>query len=348
MTVYRAHPRAIHFFSSIMLSASEAEIAQKFWDRVENSERIAILSHISPDGDAIGSMLALHHALLSRGKSADLVCQDAIAEHFSFLPGSGLIGRAAGYLQRHGAPEFAIVLDCSHPARLGTAMEIVDAAEHVAVIDHHADRALLEGIQLIDERASSTGELLFRLMKHGGVTLPPDAALALYVAIVTDTGSFRYGHTSSISFNIVAELMQTGAIDVQRVGHALFSRDTVARMKLRGMVLAETRLEDEIISSVITRAMFTASGCEDADAEGIIDDLALCRDAEIAAIFWELPGSGTRVQLRSIRDTGVLAIARAIGGGGHQRAAGGRLPGVGTDEARRRVFEIARPLMRKP
>ncbi|MEK8024012.1 MAG: DHH family phosphoesterase [Candidatus Hydrogenedentota bacterium] len=341
MTVIRAHPRAIHFFSSIMLSSSEAEVARRFWDRVDSTERIVIMSHISPDGDAIGSMLGLYHALVSIGKSPHIVCHDPAPAHFAFLSGSDLIISTRQYLKDHEAPDLAIVLDCSHPARLGSSMEIVEAAEHVAIVDHHADRAFLEGIQLIDERSSSTGELLFRLLKHGNITITSEAALALYVAIVTDTGSFRYGNTSSVSFNVVAELMQAGTIDVQSVGYSLFARDTLNRMKLRGMVLAHARIDHEIIHSMITQEMIRASECAEPEAEGIIDDLALCGNAEIAAIFWELADGSTRVQLRSIRAGHVLGIARAIGGGGHHRAAGGRMPGVAVDEARRRVFAAA-------
>lgn len=334
----RSHPRAIHFFSSILLSVSEGEKAARLWKDIDRASRIVLTSHITPDGDAIGSLLGMYHTLRSIGKESIMICQDPAPDHLLFLPGADQI-RSPKEITLN--PDLVIVLDCSHPSRIGESMEVVKNAQNIAVIDHHADSQSMTGVHIVDERASSTGEILFRLIKHAGFTITREASLALYVAILTDTGSFRYGNTSSVSFNIASELMQTGAIDVHTIGTHIFARDTVSRLRLRGMVSERAELRDGIIFSCLDSRMIESAGSNASEAEGLIDDLSLCRDAEIAVIFWECPDDVVRVQLRSIRDKSVLGIAAAIGGGGHKRAAGGRMKGVAVDEVMRRVFEAA-------
>lgn len=336
--VKRPHPRAIHFFSSLLLSAAEGEKAVLFWEKVKAADKIVITSHISPDGDAIGSLLGMYHTLRALGKSPTMVSHDPVPAYFAFLPGSDLVISPDDY---QGDPELIVIVDCSHPSRVGPrSMKIVERAESIAVIDHHEDSDSVAGIHIVDTRASAAGEIIFRLIKHGGQVVTAETALCLYVAILTDTGSFRHGNTSSVAFSIASELMQTGAIDMHSIGVNIFARDTIPRLHLRGMVFDRTEIRDGIIYSFITPEMIEESGATVNEAEGCIDDLSLCRDAEIAIIFWEEP-SCIRVQLRSIRERDVLDIGRAIGGGGHKRAAGGRMPGISVEEAMERVFAAA-------
>ncbi len=317
-----------------------------FWEKVRASRRIILAAHINPDGDAVGSLLGLYHTLLAIGKEPVMICHDPAPDHLLFLPGSDLIFAAPEIGEEcHGA-DLAIVVDCSHPSRLGDVLECVRAARQMIVVDHHGDAHTLPALHIVDVYASSAGELLYRLIRDGGVALPPVAALCLYVAILTDTGSFRYGNTSAAAFGIASELLQTGSIDVQSIGIHIFARDTVARLKLRGMVFERVHLEDGIIHSIITPEMLETAGSNAMEAEGLIDDLALCRDAEIAAMFWQFPDGIIRVQLRTIRDASVLPIARSIGGGGHLRAAGSRMRGITLEDAKRRVLAAARQELR--
>jgi phosphoesterase RecJ-like protein len=312
---------------------------REFWTRVREVDSIAVICHINPDGDAIGSLLTMYHTLALLGKSATMICHDPVPEYLAFLPESAAILSPTSAAERF---DLVILVDCSHPSRIGGSLRQVMAAGSLIVIDHHADVETLNGLHLRDITASSTGELIFRLAEREGVKLPPPATLACYVAILTDTGSFRYGNTSPECLRIASELMKAGAIDPHEIGQHIFARETLARLRLKGFVLDAVRLEDGVISSEVTQESLLRSGSDMEDAEGIVSDLALCHDADVAFLLMELPDGVIRVQLRSIRHVDVLEIAQTLGGGGHARAAGGRLTGLTMQEAHRKVFEAVR------
>lgn len=323
-----------------------SSLTAAFWEKVRASRRIVLASHLNPDGDAVGSLLGLYHTLLAMDKEPVMICHDPAPDHLAFLPGADLIRAASETGDECRGMDLAIILDCSHPSRLGDVLECVRGARQMIVVDHHGDAQTLPALHIVDVYASSAGELVYRLIRDAGQQISPAAALCLYVAILTDTGSFRYGNTSAAAFAIASELLQSGSIDVHSIGIHIFARDTVARLKLRGMVFDRVHLEDGIIHSLITPDMLEESGCTAMEAEGLIDDLALCRDAEIAVMFWRLPDGVVRIQLRSIRDASVLPVARAVGGGGHLRAAGSRMRGIELEDARRRVLAAARQSLR--
>lgn len=318
----------------------------RFWAEVGKARSIALASHIDPDGDAIGSLLAMYHVLKGMGKEPVMICRDEAPAHLKFLPGSGEI-KTAENLSALKARRYDlfIVLDCSDPVRLGGMAPLMECAEALFVVDHHMDPGSIRGSRIVDERASSTGEILYRMMEQESIAIPREAAYALYVAIMTDTGSFRYGNTSALSFRIASELVRDAKIDVRMIGTEIFTRESLPRLRMRGLVYERAELRDRVIFSYITPDMFEKSGVHSSECEGIIDDLALCREAEIAAIFWLLADGIVRVQLRSIHETDVLEISRALGGGGHRRAAGGRVRGATLEQVRDRVLAAAKAVI---
>jgi phosphoesterase RecJ-like protein len=313
-----------------------------FWTRLREARSIALLGHISPDGDVVGSMIALHHVLHNLGLASVMVCQDPAPGYLRFLSGADRILSPFDPEIENVRFDVAVILDCSHPTRLGAASAVLVNAGTLFVIDHHADEMIIDGYHFVDIAASSTGEILHRLLRFGDLAIPPEAALGLYVAILMDTGSFRYGNTSADAMRSAAELLASGGIDVLSVGIHLFARETLPRLRLRGLAFDSAVLEDGIIHATITPEMRERAGASLIDGEGVIDELALCRDAEIAIVFWHLPDDVIRLQVRAVNTAEVLGIARAIGGGGHERAAGGRIRGANFEELRDRVLDVAR------
>lgn len=323
------------------------EKANDFWKKVARAERIVITSHINPDGDAIGSMLGLFHLLASLGKDPMMFCSDPAPPHLSFLSGSELIFVNSNRFPWNDHPiDLLIILDCSAPVRLGSSAFLIEHAEDVCLIDHHVDPEDFPGMHIVDEKASSTAEILFRLIVKGDFAIPKEAALALYVAIMTDTGSFRYGNTSAYSFRAAAELVQAGSIDVRQIGVEIFARESLPRLQLRGCVFDRVSFSDGVIFSCVTAEMLKKCGAAFPDAEAIIDDLALCRTADVAIMLWEVEPDTVRVQVRSVDKVNVLPIAQALGGGGHDKAAGCRIKGISLDEAEERVLHEARKVLR--
>lgn len=332
-----------------MLEAAELmpdplrDLSSQFWEKIRQAKTIVITSHIDPDGDAIGSSLGLYHTLCRLDKDPIVACRDPAPSHLGFIPGSDLI-HTGGKVPIDDAAriDLLVILDCSDAIRLGENRSLIDRANDVVVVDHHADHNILTGLSIVDETASATAEILYRLIRQGNVPLIAEAALALYVAIMTDTGSFRYGNTSAHSFRIASDLIKTAAIDVRSIGIHIFARETLSRLRLRGLVYRRARIENGMVYSVLTREMLIESGSNSTEAEPIVDDLALCYEAEIAVVYWEITQGVIRIQLRSIHDVSVLEIAQALGGGGHRKAAGCRVRGVSLAEAHEMTCDAAR------
>ncbi|RMH57124.1 MAG: bifunctional oligoribonuclease/PAP phosphatase NrnA [Candidatus Hydrogenedentota bacterium] len=308
-----------------------------FWSRIDAAESIALVSHIDPDGDAVGSTLALYHILRAYGKDVNVVTRHAVPKFLRFLPGAEKFTpvRAASGIPR--PPDLVIVLDCSDPVRVGDLVAVIEAARDVIVVDHHRDEERIPGFHVIDETASATAEILFDLCSGKLSRMPESAALALYVGISTDTGSFRYGNTSARSFRIASELIKAGRLDVPLIGKYCFARETLSRLRIRGEIYRKVVIEDNLIYGVIRPAELEKRGWDIQEAEGVIDDLALCPEVEYAAVLWELAPDYIRVQLRSVHDESVLEPARALGGGGHRKASGARIRGASLEEVLERL-----------
>ncbi len=289
-------------------------------------DRFVVTTHENPDGDALGSLLAMNLMLEALAKDAIMYLAGTVPfpHEYRFLP--------LELVRRGHAPEMdgrvLVAVDCANERRLGADWEkLLAGARLVANIDHHHDNTRFGDVNLIHPRASSTGEILHDVVRELGVELTPEIAEALYVAIVTDTGRFQYSNTTAKALRLAAELVDAGA-DVGRVFQGVYENVAFAKLKLLARALEHARVLEggRVIVSHLEREDFEEAGAEEPFSEGIIDYLRAVEGAEIAALIREPPsanGPTRRVSLRTTEeDLDVSVIARKSGGGGHRQAAG--------------------------
>jgi phosphoesterase RecJ-like protein len=300
-------------------------------------DRFAVLSHVRPDGDALGSQLALALSLKQLGKDVRLWNEDGMLEKYSFLARAELLTKPPS------TPEdvdVAIALDTAIQNRLGTAFPAVRSTKIWINIDHHLSNPGYGDLVYIDPTAPATGEIIFGLIKSQGLPFNRDIAENLYAAISTDTGSFQYPQTSARTFEIAAELIRTG-LNVGRLSEQLYENFPRRRLELLRELLRTMRFEQEgrVASFSLSLKAAAELGVLPEDNEGLIDHLRAIRGVIVAVFFEELAEGKVRVSMRSKSDAvDVCAICQKFGGGGHTRAAGARVRGT-LDEVEKRVLE---------
>ena len=291
-----------------------------------SNERFVVTTHENPDGDAFGSLLAMHLALEQLGKETSMFLSGSVPfpHEYRFM--------ALDRIERGEPPEVEgrvlVAVDCANEQRLGPASDaLLGGAAFVVNIDHHHDNSGFGGANLIVPDASSTGEILRDVIRELGAELTPEIAEALYIAVVTDTGRFQYSNTSAKALRLAADLVEAGA-DVHRIFQGVYENVAFAKLKLLARALEHAQvLEDgRVVVSHLERTDFSEAGAEEPFSEGIIDYLRAVEGAEMAALIREPPsanGPTRRVSLRTTeKDVDVSAIARKSGGGGHRQAAG--------------------------
>jgi phosphoesterase RecJ-like protein len=289
-------------------------------------DRFVVTSHENPDGDAVGSLLAMHLALGQLGKDSVMVLGGPAP-----LPGEyGFLGLEAHGLLRDAPGDVAervlVAVDCAQESRIPEPV-LRERALRTINIDHHHDNTRFGDVDLVVEDASSTGEVLADLFAAIPVGLTPAIAEALYTAVVTDTGRFQYSNTTPKSLRLAAELVEAGA-DVSRVFLEVYESTPFPKLKLLARALERARpfVDGRVLVSELVRADFEDAGAQEPYSEGIIDHLRSVEGTELVALVRELPPEASSVRKGSLRShpdgVDVSAIARAFGGGGHKRAAG--------------------------
>ena len=286
---------------------------------IQSHHHFYLAAHQSPDGDTMGSCLALRAALLGMGKEATVVCPDPAPKNLSFLDGVDTVTGTNGIKPPQ---EAVIYVDCADHKRTGTLQETLESAPFQFCIDHHGTnpRQSKDGDWVED--VSATGELVLRLLNAMHAPITQGIAVALYTAIATDTGNFAYSNTTAESFKAAAELMQYD-IDLSELNRILFREMTLAKARLVAYTLGhmELSLDGRLNLCAIPESVLDACGATKEDCEGLIDDLRDVDTVEAACILKESDGV-VRVSMRSKRSCDVAAIAKRFGGGGHLRAAG--------------------------
>lgn len=290
-------------------------------------QTFAVLSHVRPDGDALGSQLGLALSLSKLGKTVMVRNEDGLLEKYGFLPGGEFLQTPLGEPQDF---DVAIALDTATQIRLGTATELVRSAKIWINIDHHPSNPGYGDLVYIDSDAPATGQILFELIQSQG--LPMDAAIAenLFVAISTDTGSFQYPNTTARTFEIGAELLRCG-VDVGRVSQLLYESYPRRRTELLRELLGTMRFEANGRIACFSLSLKVAAelGVKPEDNEGLIDHLRAIEGVVVAIFFEELAEGKVRVSMRSKNESvDVSAICQKFGGGGHKLAAGARVRGT--------------------
>ena len=306
-----------------MSAAKFEEIGQAFREQ----QRFAVLGHVRPDGDALGSQLALALSLKQLGKDVHVWNEDGMLEKYSFLPRAELLTKPPV------TPEdvdVAIALDTAIQNRLGTALKAIRSAKIWINIDHHPSNPGYGDLVYIDPTAPATGQILFELIKNQKLPLDRDIAENLYVAISTDTGSFQYPNTTARTFEIAAELVRVG-VDVGSVSQRVYENFPRRRVELLRELLRTMRVEGKGRVACFSLSLKTAAELEviPEDNEGLIDHLRAIRGVVVAVFFEELADGKVRVSMRSKNEQiDVCAICQKFGGGGHTLAAGARIRGT--------------------
>jgi phosphoesterase RecJ-like protein len=294
---------------------------------LRSQQTFAVLSHVRPDGDALGSQLGLGLSLSKLGKTVMVRNEDGLLEKYSFLPGGEFLQTP---LSEPRDFDVAIALDTATQSRLGTATSLVRSAQTWINIDHHPSNPRYGDLVYIDSTAPATGQILFELIQGQG--LPMDAAIAenLFVAISTDTGSFQYPNTTARTFEIGAELLRCG-VNVGRVSELLYESYPRRRVELLRELLGTMRFEGHGKVASFSLSLQTAAklGAKPEDNEGLIDHIRAIKGVVVAVFFEELLEGKVRVSMRSKSEAAdVCAICEKFGGGGHKLAAGARVRGT--------------------
>ena len=290
-------------------------------------QRFAVMSHVRPDGDALGSQLALALSLQQLGKEVRVWNEEGMLEKYSFLPRAELVTKPPSIPEDF---DCAIALDTAIQSRLGTALAAVRSAKIWINIDHHLSNPGYGDVIDVDPDAPATAEIIFRLIKSQNLPFNRDIAENLYAAISTDTGSFQYPKTSARTFEIAAELIRAG-LDVGRLNQQLYENYPRRRLELLRELLRTMRFEHRGRVASVSLSLKTAAelGVLPEDNEGLIDHLRAIRGVIVAVFFEELNDGKVRVSMRSKDDAvDVCAICQKFGGGGHTLAAGARVRGT--------------------
>ncbi|MCE5262038.1 MAG: bifunctional oligoribonuclease/PAP phosphatase NrnA [Deltaproteobacteria bacterium] len=300
-----------------------------------------ITAHERLDGDALGSELAVYALLKGLGKEAVVYNQDRTPENYRFLPGSDRIVHELPPLE---AFEAAFILDCSELARVGGEAGRIAGIPNLINIDHHVSNEGFCEVRLTDPQASSTGELIFRLVRDMGLDISKEIATCLYAAILTDTGGFRYNNTRRGTLLAAADLVGAGA-EPQWISENVYEADSPVRLRLLAAVLPTLALEEEgrVGSIVVTQQALADAGALSEHTEGFVDLPRTIRGVEISILYAELPEGRYKLSLRSKGKVNVERVARTFGGGGHPNASGCRVEGE-LSEIRRRMIEAIRTL----
>jgi len=312
----------------------------EFIDALQSTRRPLLIAHISPDGDAIGSLTALGYLLYRMGKDPILACQDKAPSTFNFLP---FYERITQRVDGANA-DLIIALDSSDPSRLGDLFVEAQVADlPLLVIDHHVTNVYFGDINWVEPTCCATDEMVFHLVRALGEPLDETLATALLTGIVTDTRGFRTANVTPAVMHITGELMDAGAPLTMITERTLETR-SMALIRLWGRVLDTVALDDGVISAVSAIDMRKDLGGL-IRAEGLASFILGAEDAKIAAVFTEMPDGKVECSFRALPGYDVAQVAFALGGGGHPPAAGctieGDLPGV-----RRRVVDLLREVVR--
>jgi len=324
-----------------------------FHEFVERHRSFLLTSHVNPDGDSLGSEVALALWLRARGKDVRVINDSAVPSAFTFLarhvPLEVFDPELAEQLLE--AAEALIVLDVSNRQRIGRLAPLLDRhLVPIAVIDHHASHTRGFGqVSVIEPEASATGEIVYDLIRESGGTLDPALAEALYVALMTDTGSFRYSNTDSPAHRMAADLLSHG-LDPERLHAQVHSHASAARMRFFGEVLAALELveDDRVVVLEASPEQFQRHGLTGSDTETLVDMPRTIAGVEAVVLFSEVEPGKVKVSLRSTGRIVLDGLAAALGGGGHPHAAGATVHGTRA-EARARVMpELHRLLAADP
>lgn len=289
---------------------------------IASADVIGLCCHVSPDGDALGSMLALHHTLAAAGRNsvASFAGPQVVGDHYREIPGQDAMTPPGRF---PAEPEVMVTLDCGSIDRLGDLAESAKRAHELIVVDHHVSNTRFGTINLVDPEAAASAVVVDRLISELGLPLTRDAAICLYAALVCDTGRFQYETTTPETFDFARRLLDFD-VPVTRLSRTLFDEHRLTYLRLVAEVLGRAELvpEKRFIWAAIYQDDLRRHQVTLEETEGLIDYVRQAREAEVACVLKETADGTLRVSLRSLGNVDVSAVASRNGGGGHRFAAG--------------------------
>jgi phosphoesterase RecJ-like protein len=299
---------------------------EKILDLIHGSQRILITSHRDPDGDSIGSQLALDDFLQNFGKSTKIINQGCFPLRYVFLDPQKRIEilSLASEKKNFGfSPDLVFALECPCLDRVGEVKKLISKESKIVNIDHHPDNEKFGTINYVDEKASAVGEMIYCLVKGSGFTITPVMANLIYAAILTDTGRFGYSNASTHCLSICAELIKLGA-DPKTLTEKIYFSYSLPFLRLLGTILQRLEVKNGGKTCLVTidRDLLSEFGVDYQEIEGIVDYSLFLSGVEIGVLFTETEQGKTKVRLRSQNHFDVSKLAKIFGGGGHKNAAG--------------------------
>ncbi|MEO8636039.1 MAG: bifunctional oligoribonuclease/PAP phosphatase NrnA [Gemmatimonadales bacterium] len=329
----------------VLLSPDRIAAARSFAAALTPGQRICITTHVNPDGDGLGSEVAMVHLLRAQGVTAVVTNPTRTPERYEFLfrdlPGVDKTPEAVKELRR---ADLILVLDIADVDRLGMLSQTVqDRGVTVACVDHHVSQGHLpDGPRYVDPEASATGELIFQIAQANGWPLTPLAARALYVAILTDTGGFRFSNTRPATLRTAAALLEVG-LDPEQIYLDVYASAPEGRARLLAETLQTMVVEHEhgLAWVTVPPGALERLGATADDLDGIVEVPRSINGVRMALLFREIAAGRVKVSLRSVGTVDVAAFANPFGGGGHTKASGLSMEGS-LAEVQARVLGAAR------
>jgi bifunctional oligoribonuclease and PAP phosphatase NrnA len=320
-------------------------VVQRIIEAIRKSETLCVVGHVRPDGDCIGSQLALACALKDQGKKVVCWNEDDMPDKLAFLDPDRLMQKP-----KEGKRfDCVIATDCASFERLGKVGQCIADRDLFINIDHHESNTRYADVNWIAPTEPSTGELIFRLLETAKWKITPHIADCLFAAISTDTGSFQYSNTRPSTLYTAGDLVDRGA-DLAKVCNEVYQSYPLSRVRLLRHVYNRFRLihDNQIAYFWLKKADYSRTGAEPADSEGLIDHIRAIEPVVIACLFEEIEPELTRISLRSKRDdVDVNEVAKRFGGGGHPAAAGARVAGRPLSVQRQVLNALKKTLDRK-
>ncbi|HAO92433.1 MAG: hypothetical protein A2X93_06925 [Deltaproteobacteria bacterium GWC2_56_8] len=322
-------------------------------EEIRKGKKFLVVSHVSPEGDAVGSLLGVALALRSIGKDVTAYLEDPVPDLFKFLPGAETVVHS---LEGAGPFDATFAVDCGQRERLGKGFVNLKAPGRVVNIDHHATNDCFGDVNVIVPDASAAGELVYDLCKAADIHINRDIAVNLYVAIHTDTGSFRYSSATADAFIKAGELVRLGA-EPWDISRRVYENHPARKYKLLGMVLSTLEIIEaanngaegsgipRIATLVVTKDMFRQTGAEKDQADGFVNYARGIEGVDVGVLFRETGQEEYKVSMRSKGDVDVAEISQGFGGGGHRNAAGFTMKGS-LDFVKTEVVAIIKERMR--
>jgi len=288
---------------------------------LKEGNKFLVVTHVNPDGDAVGSLLGLYGALREMEKEVWMLCAEKIPDIYDFLPGVGQILTSPDEL--NGRPLWIICVDVAQEDRISGDIARFRTGAKLINIDHHPTNPAFGDFNVVDPAATSTAEIVFKVLKQAGYRLSKDVGKCLYTGLLTDTGGFRFPGVTKSTMLLAAEMLEPGfdsyEVTQQVYEHYPFCRFHLERLMLERM---EVLLDGRLTLSVLFDEDFQRLGAEYSDSENLVNRLREVRGVEVAILMTQLPNGVIRVSFRSKDHLDVGSIAQSFGGGGHNRAAG--------------------------